>query len=502
MKGRKKMKKRFLMLFSMLFLLAFVVGCGNGNGNGGEKKGTFWDEDGNGIEDWLEKPINLTYASWQHTELEQITVESLMIDAFMEKYPNITVEMISIGHDWEWQDNMIARAEAHTAENPQFPDVFLVRRLESDLPYGWLADISEMYKNDPDTQYIFPALQASGTFGNKRYAVPTYIYPQFWIVNKTLLEEANVPIPSYNWSWEAMEQTAKMTHNETKKIIGLYGVNGGYGVESGTRGYISELPKVIKLKSDSSVAATWSSRGFDGESFNYLDDAQLTAFNKLTTALNEGWCKIGLTAEEKLEYYGAEDYRPTVNGKVSIWREESWSFKDVKDILEFEWDIYPGPGGVTGGNTDIIGISSLCAEKKAAYQLLKWMSYGEEGILKRFEIFSEYSDVVYRQGNNYPYPIVDYGIDSTGKNRIWESIPYSNTAPGLVTPEYLEGLRNGAFQMNKEYIGWDAADFAVGDYLEQIFSGQTTFAAVREAMENDSKKALEQARAALGFLNN
>lgn len=496
------MKKRFLMLLVILFTLSFVVGCGGKDDPGKETKGTFWDEDGNGIEDWKEKPITLTYASWQHTELDQITVESLMIDAFMEKYPNITVNMLSVGQDWEWQDNMIARAEAHTAENPTFPDVFLVRRLESDLPYGWLADITKMYENDPDTEYIFASLQSSGIFAGKRYAVPTYIYPQFWIVNKTLLEESNIPIPSYNWSWETMENTAKMANNETRKIIGLYGVNGGYGSESGTRAYIAELPKVIKMKSDPTVAATWSARGFDGESFNYLDDAQLMAFNKLTTALNEGWCKHYLTAEQKLEYYGSEDYRPTVNGKVAIWREESWSFKDVKDILEFEWDIYPGPSGVTGGNTDIIGISSLCANKKAAYQLLKWMSYSEEGILKRFEIFKEYSDVVYRQGNNYPYPIADYGLDSTGKNRIWDNIPYGSTAPGLVTPEYLEGLRNGAFQMNKEYVGWDAADYAITSYLSNILNGSTTFAAVREVMEEDSRKALQQARAALGFLNN
>lgn len=60
------MKKRFLMLLSVLFLLALVVGCTKGGDDNGGKKGTFWDEDGNGIEDWLEKPIHLTYASWQH----------------------------------------------------------------------------------------------------------------------------------------------------------------------------------------------------------------------------------------------------------------------------------------------------------------------------------------------------------------------------------------------------------------------------------------------------
>jgi hypothetical protein len=55
--------------------------------------------------------------------------------------------------------------------------------------------------------------------------------------------------------------------------------------------------------------------------------------------------------------------------------------------------------------------------------------------------------------------------------------------------------------MNKEYVGWDAGDYAVSEYLQKILSGETTFAAVREAMENDSKKAIQQVRASLGVLN-
>ncbi|MCK7487540.1 MAG: hypothetical protein MZU97_20030 [Bacillus subtilis] len=38
----------------------------------------FWDEDQNGVEDWQEDEITLTYATWQHTTADVVTIESLM----------------------------------------------------------------------------------------------------------------------------------------------------------------------------------------------------------------------------------------------------------------------------------------------------------------------------------------------------------------------------------------------------------------------------------------
>jgi multiple sugar transport system substrate-binding protein len=489
------MKKITLVLLLVLSLLLFVA-CKPDR----EGEEDFWDKNGNGIPDWQEEEITLTYASWQHTNLDTVTLESLMIDAFMEKYPNITVEMISIGEDWEWEQKLLERVEAHTPENPTFPDVQLIRRLETLLPQNLLADISDMYDNDPDTTYIFENLKNSGVYGDGRYALPTYIYPQFWIVNLDLLEAQGISVPNYDWSWEQMEAIAKTVNNETTHVIGLYGIQDVYNYESGATAYMMELPKVIKRKTDAESAKTWGAMGFDGNQFNFLDDAYLQAMNKLHTALEEGWCKLGLDNETKASYYGDEDFQPTKQGKVAIWRQESWAFKNYMKTLEYEWDIYPGPGGVTGGNTDIIGVSSLCQHKEAAYQLAKWMSYSKEGILKRFELFSQSGNEVFQQGNNYPYPVADYGVNAEGVNEIWTAIPYGSTAPGLVSVEFLEGLRNGAFLFNKEVVGFDAAKYAADQYLKKITSGESTFAALREAIQNDAMAQMQEMRDAVDEL--
>ena len=475
--------KHFFTILVCLLLVFVITGCGDKNNNeeGGHtdpSKATYWDADGNGIEDWQEKECTITFSTWAYTSDEYETIDTIMAQRFMEKYPNIHVQFVIIGEEYDWDANMMGNIESN-----EIPDVFLIRRLETFLPFKILANITEMYNNDPDTKYIFKSLQSSGLFNGQRYAVPTYIYPEFWVVNKTLLSEKNIPIPTYDWTWEQMERIAKQAADETQHIIGLYGREGYYG-EGGTGAFRNELPKILKMKENRAVGSTWAAHGFDGNRFNYDDNAYLEAMNKIQTALDEGWVKNGLSAEQKLEYYNDEAYVPSTSGKVAVWREPSWSFKDEISKIEFEWDIYPGPSGVTGGNTDIIGISSTSKNKQAAYQFMKWMSFSEDGILARFDIFTDPDLSLHQQGNNYPYPIVDYGMDANGVNKIWENIPYGSTAPGLVTSQYLEALRNGAFVLNKEVCGWDAVDYATAGYFADIYSGAQTYAAVKKSIQD------------------
>ena len=491
-----KIKQLLTIMLCALFAIG-LVGCGGGGGGSTttpDNKGTYWDADGNGIEDWQEKECTITFASWAYTHDDMVTIDTLMADAFMAKYPNIHIEFMIVGEEYDWDTNMMALMETN-----ELPDVFLIRRLETLLPYNMVADISEMYNNDPDTKAIFASLQNSGVFAGRRFAVPTYIYPQFWVVNKTLLAEKNIPIPTYDWTWDQMEAIAKAANDESQHIIGLYGRQGYYG-ETGTTPYQHELPKILKMQSNRAVGLTWAAKGYDGNIFNFSDPVYQQAMDKMADGLSQGWIKNGLTAEEKLEWYSDEAYVPTTAGKVAVWREASWSFKDEKSKIEFDWDIYPGPSGVTGGNTDIAGISSLCKNKQAAYQFLKWMSFGEDGILARFAIYAESGSELYQQGNNYPYPVADYGMDGTGHNKIWENIPYGDTAPGLVTSQYLEALRNGAFVINKEACGWDASDYAIQDYFDQIYKGTNTFAALKESIQTASTNELQRVREELAAI--
>lgn len=474
------MKKRILLLFLVLLSVFMVASCNNGNnsGNGGGNNDgdSFWDKDGNGTPDWQEEEVTITYASWQYNNPDAVTIESLMVQEFTKKYPNIKVEMQIVGESSEWDEQILALQEAGN-----LPDVFLVNRMENFLPYEILADITEMWDNDPDTEFIFDSVRDLGLHNDKRYVVPTYIYPQFWVVNLDLLRAANVAIPGYDWTWEQMENIAKSVKNDTTHVIGIYG----------TAQYFYEYAKVLDPE------AHPYAYGYDGEKFNFSTEAYLTAMNSLEIGLSEGYIVNSLSAEQCLEYYGDATADPRYIGKVGIWREASWSVKEYIPNFNFNFDIYPAPSGVGMGNTDIAGVSSLSEHPEAAYQLLKWMSYSEEGILRRFELYDEYQDELYISGNNYPYPIVDYGIDGQGNNKIWDAIPYGSTAPGLVDPLFTEALRNAATQANKEVIGWDAVDEAVGPYFSQILMGEADFLTLRSEIQADADRALARKRAEL-----
>lgn len=481
----KKLIKLFLLVVIGVFCLT-LASCNDddnnkkpNNNNGGEPLDEFWDADQNGIYDWQEKEITLTYASWQYNNPDVETIESLMIKEFTEKYPNIKVEMQIVGEDAEWDSNMIA-----LLETDELPDVFLVKRLENFLPLGMLADITEMYNHDSDTSAIFDSIKNLGVYDNKRYVIPTYIYPSFWVVNLDLLEEYNVQKPTYDWTWEQMEEIAKSCYDPTQNVWGIYG----------SSAYYYEYPKVVENKTNPNNG--WYAMSYDGNKFNFNSTSFLQAMNHLEEAWTEGYVKDSLNDEDIYNLYGkdASTWDPRYNGKVAIWREASWSLKEHLDDMAFEYDIYPAPSGVGMGNTDIAAVSALCENKQAAYQLLKWMSYSEEGIVRRFELYEEYKDELFMSGNNYPYPVADYGIDANGVNKIWDNIPYGSTAKGLVSYQFTEALRNAAIQANKEVIGWDAADEQFQTYYSQVVVGENTFAALQKTIQEMADKALKDKR--------
>lgn len=494
---------RKIFILCMVALLAIaLVGCGDpagdnpGGKEGGKESGThkwtenelFWDADQNGTPDWQEKEITLRYATWQYNNPEAVTIDTLLIEEFMKKYPNIHVEMQIVGEDVEWEANLLALMETE-----DLPDVFLINRLENVLAYNILADITEFFDHDDDSQYIFESVRDLGVYKGKRYCVPTFIYPEIWLVNKDLLAECNIPAPSYDWTWEQMEAIAKTVYNARGSVhsIGIYGADQ----------YYFELPKIMKMATDPENGAKWLGYGYDGEKFNFDDDAYIRAVSKLETALAEGWLVNQLDEETLNDYYGSVS-DPRYSGQVAIWRQPSWEFKDHAADLQFEWDVYPGPSGVTGGNTDIAGVCQLCENKAAAYQLLKWMSFGNDGMVTRYNLYDQYGDELYVSANNYPYPVVDYGINGDGVNEIWDNIPYTQTADGYGAPEFVESLRNGAIKANKEVIGWDAAENTFKEYIYQIVMEGQQYTALYPTIQEAADLALKQKREAVDAIVN
>jgi multiple sugar transport system substrate-binding protein len=441
----------------------------------------FWDKDENGIPDWQEEEITLTYSTWQYVDETTTIIDTLMVEAFTQKYPNIHVDMKFVGPinvDYEWDTKI-----QELAEVGDLPDVFLIYRLETALQYGLLSNITEYYNHDDDTQYIFDSVKNAGTYKGVRYAVPTFIYPSYWFVNLDILTNNNIAKPSYDWTWDQMEAIAQSCYNESEHIVGQYGVSS----------YWRELPKILSGQS------SWAAFTYDGEKFNFDSPYFEQSFEKLTQALSTHSVTAEYGAETLESYYGSLDFRPEYDGYAAIWCAPGWEAKNYFDRMNFNWDCYPAPGGSTCGNIDIAGVSSTCAHKEAAYQLLKWMSFSEEGLITRYSLYKDFSDVLYKSADNYPYPVVDYGINKYGVNEVWDNVPYDK-APGMTSPQMINSLKNGALWANKEVVGWDAVDAAINSYFAQIYYGEDTFANLKETIVSLGNTALIEFREALDEL--
>lgn len=506
MRNLIKFLPKFMAVCFICLLALGLVACEKGGGGGGTSKtDEFWDADGNGTPDWQEKEITLTYATWQYNDPNVETIDSMLVKEFMKKYPNIHVEMQIVGESSNWELSFLKLLEADGAD---LPDVFLVDRLENILPYGILADLTTYYDNDPDTEYIFDSVKNLGLYDGKRYVIPTFIYPEVWVVNKTLLRENNIAIPPYDWTWDQMEGIAKAVGNDpTHKTIGLYG-SGDYltasteKVESDVDQYYFELPKILKLAADAEAGKKWLAYSYDGSHFNFADPVFLAAMAKYEEALDAqddngyGWMVGGILPAKAFDWYGST-VDPRYSGHVAIWREPAWQFKNHMNDITFDWDIYPGPSGVTGGNTDIAGVCQLCENKAAAYQLLKYLSFGRDGMVKRYELYAEYSEELFISANNYPFPIVDYGINKDGVNEIWDNIPYAVTKPGFAAPEFVESLRNGAIKANKEVVGWDEGENTFKTYVHQVVMDGAHYATLAEDAQIDANLAQQIKREAV-----
>ncbi|MEK4192854.1 ABC transporter substrate-binding protein [Paenibacillus sp. FSL L8-0323] len=404
------MKKRITVVSSIMLVFSLLLSACSGNANTnsanvnnsevyggnnqnteGQEAETNWtDEDGNGVADWQEKQIELDYAMRFYGENDDTNPMFLNIRKFMEKYPNITVA----------RDSQFAIEQSDTDEL----EILTARAMEGTLPdifYSPLAaesydreltlDLTSYLDKDPESKWISENAKSFMTTydGKGIYGIPFQSVSEFPAVNLNLLKENNIAIPPYNWTYADYEhlrsEVAKLTPNNP--------------VFPGGIGFIDHGPHYFD-----GIPNGW--KGFNSETkrFDFANSKKYGMWlDQFAKEDKQGLWFWDLPEDVRKKKVG-ESTNPWADGLEAVGNFWLYSLStDVNEMIKtrkMDIDIYPMPTAPEGGITDLHGyydtlsLSSALDEDpvkaEAAYQLLKWLTYGEEGLKSRWALIDEY----------------------------------------------------------------------------------------------------------------
>lgn len=245
----------FKKLGSMLVLAsAFttLVACNNAANSGDSEPSSTPSTEGNstqqpeettdGLPAMTTENITLTYASWDNAYMNEYLAEK-----FMEKYPNITVELVEL-EQATWNEGLF-----NLASTGNLPDVFwYLGDVSAALDNHWLQDFSAYYNADPENELIPASIKDAGTFGDLRLSAPVKNLPFAIFLDRTVFEKLNIPMPSVDWTYSEMIDLAKKL---TVPEQSIYGMN-----------LFTQLTTISPIVNQENSIGEF---GYDGKSFDF-----------------------------------------------------------------------------------------------------------------------------------------------------------------------------------------------------------------------------------------
>ncbi len=346
--------KRIVCVLLAATLAFSLMGCGGKDSNK-KTKSKFTKEGRN---------TTLTFAAWFDADLQQY-----LADKFMETHDDVYVELIPIDQN-SWSTGL-----QNLASTGDLPDAFCTFDLATATANSWTMDIGEYYDADPTTQKISDGLKVAGVYNNKRYGLVTEQYPCVVLINKTLFEENNIALPGYDWTIDQMYDLA----NKLTKVN-----EHQYGLGSNVLSYLKDVY-------DAAYTTDNWQYGFDPTKGIFGTKYLAQGYSKGLELLNNNIAG-NPSAEDKEAWYGDPDIWLPKTGKQAMQLDWYWTIETVKSkeykSLGQDWLVYPFPVGTSKRVQTIVNVGCVaetCANPELAYELLKFMTFGEDGWKARVE---------------------------------------------------------------------------------------------------------------------
>jgi len=333
-------------------------------------------------------PVTITYAAWNLGSVDNLNLERLMLDAFEDRYPWITVEVVERPKvpdttgtsevDQNWNEFLAARAT-----RGMLPDVYFTDSTETIIMNNWARNMADIAYDDPEFMNISADIREAANYGGKLMALPYAVYYFGYYINKDIFDLANSDAPVFDDTFA--EFLLKIQDVANHNVSNGTGTGGVVGIDRMLEWYPSQLSDDLG----------WFT--YDGNQV-HLDGAEFEATLDLYQDLmtETGYIVDAMAPEDQLAAFG------TSNTWEASQLAAFWNYTPIiGSMTEYDFDVdFIGTPGTADTHKipvvlDLMGISSQTDHPEEAYLLAKWMSFGKEGYQKRIEFSTsdDYEDL-------------------------------------------------------------------------------------------------------------
>ena len=288
-----------------------------------------------------------------------------LVAGFEKENPNVKITAVYAGN---YDDARIKALAAQKAGQPAQMSVLFSIDIYELLEQDLIVPFDDMATSAADKAWLksfYPALMANGTYKGKVYGIPFQRSTIVMYWNKDAFREAGLDPEKAPANWNEMRQmAAKLTKKDASGNVSRW------GVMVPSTGY-----------------AYWMFQAFARENGQDLMNAEGNRTNfahpDVISALDY-W--VGLGRKDGVMPAGTVEWgtlrQNFVEGKTAIMWHTTGNLTAVKDNAKFPFGVAMLPaskqrGSPTGGGNWYIFKKSSAAERKAAFEFIKWVTAPE-----------------------------------------------------------------------------------------------------------------------------
>ena len=323
-----------------------------------------------------------------------------LFDALQQAYPKLDIQFDYFSHTDKDSAAEYLSAKASAGKMPDiiWDEAATDGSLMTYISQGWVYPLDEFVKDDPDFKYIPENLVKNYTFCDKLYALPHQAQFEEMVVNLDVLDALNLDMPELDWTLEDFEKYLKAATNSTYS-----------GIEK-----LFQIPSLVV----SAYNPKDTINGYNEDTHQFEADAYVKALKYMINLRAipglEAWALRRTSTGDKTDYvkkFGTDEDNAAFDKGLTLFHGVgTWELADAQSRWsDKNWTSWTIPQnkkakGVMPYHVDHCFMTSSCENTKAAWQVLRFITYSSEGNLARLSMYDETNTGKYATINKLYYP--------------------------------------------------------------------------------------------------